>query len=196
MRSMKIVLCGPPRSGKSCLRQALKDAIRRSSEIYPYVLSTNPDGEGAWFQETVAANPELATELKRENKRPWSAERAELYATWVRDVAGPLTFVDIGGIPDVFSEQIARPATHLLLLAPNEEKIAPWRAFAERVGVPVIGEIWSDYHGTEDRVDGLGEDGIYRGVVHHLERGHPAHDRPLVRALAKYLVGRLEGGEP
>lgn len=45
---MKVVLCGPPRSGKSCLREGLKQAIRRvPGAPYPYVITAAPDGEGA-----------------------------------------------------------------------------------------------------------------------------------------------------
>ena len=55
---MKIVLAGPPKSGKSCLRAGLKQAIinfisKYSSVPYPYVITACPDGEGAWFQETM-----------------------------------------------------------------------------------------------------------------------------------------------
>lgn len=60
----KIVLCGPPRSGKSCLREGLKQAIRKIPNApYPYIITGCPDGEGAWFQETVNQDPELAAEF-------------------------------------------------------------------------------------------------------------------------------------
>jgi len=42
---MKVVLAGPPKSGKSCLREGLKQAIRRiSGAPYPYVITACPDG--------------------------------------------------------------------------------------------------------------------------------------------------------
>ena len=52
---MKIVLAGPPRSGKSCLREGLKQAIltrqRNNSDIpYPYVITACLDGEGHGFK--------------------------------------------------------------------------------------------------------------------------------------------------
>lgn len=37
---MKLVFCGPPRSGKSCLREGLKKAIGIQNEPYPYVIIT------------------------------------------------------------------------------------------------------------------------------------------------------------
>jgi CRISPR-associated protein Csx3 len=52
MQPVKVVLCGPPHSGKSCLREGLKQAIRQIPNApYPYVLTACPDGEGAWYFE-------------------------------------------------------------------------------------------------------------------------------------------------
>ncbi|WP_347566287.1 CRISPR-associated protein Csx3 [Scytonema sp. UIC 10036] len=48
--ALKVVLCGPPQSGKSCLREGLKQAIGIiEGAPYPYVITACPDGEGAWF---------------------------------------------------------------------------------------------------------------------------------------------------
>ena len=63
-----------------------------------------------------------------------------------------------------------------------------WREFADKVGLTVVAEIHSDYHGTEDKVEGIAQDGILRGSVHHLERGEPVASRPMIVALAEFLV--------
>ena len=52
----------------------------------------------------------------------------------------------------------------------------------------MIAEIYSDYHGMEDKVEGVAQDGILRGSVHHLERGEPIANRPMIKALAEHLV--------
>ena len=52
----------------------------------------------------------------------------------------------------------------------------------------MVAEIHSDYHGTEDKVDGASHDGILRGSVHHLERGEPVASRPTIKALAEHLL--------
>jgi len=76
MKKKKIVLAGPPHSGKSCLRQGLKDFIKQISngEVYPYVLTACPDGEGAWFQESMNNDPTLAAKLKTEYKSKFTTE--------------------------------------------------------------------------------------------------------------------------
>lgn len=53
----------------------------------------------------------------------------------------------------------------------------------------MIAEIYSDYYGTEDKVEGISQDGILRGSVHHLERGESVAERPMIKALAEFLVG-------
>lgn len=107
-----------------------------------------------------------------------------------------LTIVDIGGIPSQENLVICKDATHIILLAGNDpkdgtpwqERLPEWRAFAEELGLVVVAEVFSDYHGTEDVVTGLGSDDVLRGSVHHLERGEAIASRPTVRALAARLV--------
>ena len=189
---MKIILAGPPRSGKSCLREGLKQAIRRIPRSpYPYVITACPDGEGAWFQETVNRDPEKARQLKTAYKQllgGFSPEFVKRVADSVRLCSLPLTLVDIGGYPSRENEEICKNATHAILLAGNTENLEPWREFCQKLGLKIIAELHSDYYGREDTIQGIGPDGIFRGSVHHLERGEDISQRPCVVALAEYLV--------
>lgn len=186
----KIVLAGPPWSGKSCLREGLKQAIRAiPGAPYPYVITACPDGEGAWFQETVNQNPELAAACKAAYKAKFTPEFVERIKTSVEKCSLELTLVDIGGITSPENEVICSGATHIVILAGDTSRIPEWREFAKKTGLTVIAEIYSDYHGTEDKVEGIGHDGVLRGSVHHLERGEPVAGRPMIKALAELLVG-------
>lgn len=186
---MKIVLCGPPRSGKSCLREGLKQAIRRIPESpYPYVITACPDGEGAWFQETVNLDPELAVKCKAAYKSKFTPEFVRRVADSVKNCDLPLTLVDIGGITSAENEAICVSATHAILLAGDLNRLPEWREFCGKLQLRIIAEIHSDYRGTEDAVPVIGEGGVWRGSVHYLERGEPVHERPTVRALAEILV--------
>ena len=186
----KIVLAGPPRSGKSCMREGLKQAIRAIPEApYPYVITACPDGEGAWFQETVNQDPALAAACKAAYKAKFTPEFVERIRASVQNCSLELTLVDIGGITSAENEAICSGATHMVILAGDTARFAEWREFAKKVGLTVVAEIHSDYHGTEDNVQDLGPDGVLRGTVHHLERGEPVAKRPMIRALAEYLIG-------
>lgn len=186
---MKIVLCGPPRSGKSCLREGLKQAIRNVPEApYPYVITACPDGEGAWFQETVNGDPKLAAKCKAAYKSKFTPEFVQRIADSVKNCSLPLTLVDIGGIPSEENEAICASATHAILLAGDLSRLPKWYEFCQKVGLRIIAEIYSDYNGKTDTVPVLGEDSIYRGSVHYLERGEPVHERSTVKALAEILA--------
>ncbi|MBU0545688.1 hypothetical protein KKA13_00325 [Patescibacteria group bacterium] len=194
---MKLILAGPPRSGKSCLRQGLKDAVRGiPGAPYPYVITACPDGEGSWFQETVNQDPDLAQTCKAAYKAKFTPEFVRRISDSVRNCTLPLTLVDIGGIPSAENREICAGATHALLLAGDDaksgaswtERLSVWRDFCREVGLTVVAEVHSAYHGTEDEVLGASPDGIFRGSVHHLERGEPISDRPMVRALAEFLA--------
>lgn len=185
----KIVLAGPPRSGKSCLREGLKQAIKTiPGAPYPYVITACPDGEGSWFQETMNADPKVAEACKAAYKSKFTREFVNRIADSVRNCSLELTLIDIGGIPSIENEQICSSATHMVILAGNPSRIPEWREFAKKVGLTVIAEIFSDYNGTEDVVAGLQSDNILRGNVHHLERGENVSERLMIKALAQHLI--------
>lgn len=212
---MKVILAGPPRSGKSCLREGLKQAIKdicreRDLDLYPYIITACPDGEGAWFQETVNLSPEAAAEAKAAYKAKFTAEFVKRVADSVSSCLLPLVAVDIGGITSVENEAICASTTHAILLYGDLDRLPEWRAFCAKEGEVVISgkdsegreveylfhkrpqailaEIWSDYHGHSDAVPELGADGIWRGSIHYLERGEKTAERPTVRVLAEILI--------
>jgi len=189
---MKIILCGPPRSGKSCLREGLKQVIIRIKNApYPYVITACPDGEGSWFQETANYDLELAVKYKTAYKSKFTPEFVKRIVDSVRNCTLPLTFVDIGGIISEENKEICAHATHAIILAGDMSRIPEWRTFCKELGIKVIAEIFSDYYGHEDTVADMSEDSIFKGSVHYLERGEDVSKRPCIVALAKHLVEQV-----
>lgn len=171
------------------MREGLKQAIRAiPGSPYPLVITACPDGEGSWFQETVNNDPEVAAALKAAYKAKFTPEFVSRVADNVRTCALELTLIDIGGITSVENEAICAGATHIVILAGDPSKMPEWREFAAKVGLTVVAEIFSDYHGKEDNVEGASQDGILRGSVHYLERGEPVSTRPMINALARHLL--------
>jgi CRISPR-associated protein Csx3 len=110
--------------------------------------------------------------------------------------------VDIGGKVTPENRIICAPATHIVLLAGNcpktgtpwSARLDEWRAFAAEMGLTVMAEIFSDYHGTEDTVQGVGTDGVFRASVHFLDRTVQPQEtaaRAAVKALADFIVGQV-----
>jgi hypothetical protein len=194
---MKIILGGPPHSGKSCLRYGLKEAIKNlPNACYPYVITACPDGEGAWFQEAYSNNNELAQALKLPYKSKFTEDKVTLWADWVSNCSEPLTLIDVGGIPDDKNKNICRDATHAILIAGDTEELPIWRTFCNDLGIQIIAEIQSDLHGHNDTPLSKGYDQVYRGSVHSLERGDATiKNRPTVIELAK-IIDQLGESKP
>jgi CRISPR-associated protein Csx3 len=175
------------------MREGLKQAImalarKLGSDIYPYVITACPDGEGSWFQQTVNLSPEAAKEAKDAYKAKFTPEFVRRITISVAVCSEPLVLVDIGGIPSPENYKICASATHAILLAGDLDRLPEWREFCNKLGLGIIAEIHSDYHGTEDVVPTLHEDNIWRGSVHHLERGEEVQERLTIQALADILL--------
>jgi hypothetical protein len=187
---LKVVLCGSPHSGKSCLREGLKQAIMpvhwAGLAPYPYVLTACPDGEGSWYSEAARNNPELAKQLKQAYKSKFTPEFVRRVTENVQTIRLPITLIDIGGVIDDKNRQITDTATHAIILAGDCSQIPAWQAFCAEQVLEVIAILESNYDADHDRVDS--EVPLLTGMVHHLERGEDVSDRPMVQALAKRLI--------
>jgi CRISPR-associated protein Csx3 len=78
---------------------------------------------GAWYQESVRNNPELAARLKAEYKAKFTWPFAERVAESVRLCEQPLTLIDVGGVVDEKNEWIARHASHAVLIAAQAQDL-------------------------------------------------------------------------
>lgn len=187
---MKIVFCGPPHSGKSCLRYGLKEAIKKiNGAPYPYVITACPDGEGSWYQEAYSNNPDHADLLKKAYKGSFSKEQVNKWAEWVEKCQLPLVFIDVGGIPDEKNIKICKSATHAIIMSSDNERFAEWYKFCEDAAIDVIAELKSDYTGYKDVELTANKYGIYQGSIHYLERGDlSVQSRPTVLQLANLIV--------
>ena len=185
----KVVICGPAQSGKSCLREGLKQAISQIENApYPYIITACPDGEGAWFSETAKRDPDLAKQLKKEYKSKFTPEFAQKASGWVKNANTPLNIIDVGGKITEENRVIMREATHAVILYGDKgkEEVSEWEEFCRGLGLRIIANIYSDYEGKEDQINN--ESSLLTGSVHYLERGEDVSHRPMVQALARLLV--------
>jgi CRISPR-associated protein Csx3 len=186
---IKLVLCGPPHSGKSCFKHGLITALKtRPNAPYPYPINACPDGEGSWFHQTAQLDLKLAQQERK--KGQFSLEQVELYTAWVRDVNLPLTIVDVGGLISPENRSIMAATTHAVILSRDPEAFAPWRQLCRELEIQVIAEFHSDYDAIADEIT-LGTSpliGPLTGTIHHLDRSLDASTRPTVQALANVIL--------
>ncbi|MDF5730255.1 MAG: hypothetical protein PUP92_20100 [Rhizonema sp. PD38] len=191
---IKVVLCGPPQSGKSCLREGLKQALSNIADApYPYVITACPDGEGAWFSEAARRDSDLARRLKDAYKAKFTPDFANKAAGWVRSANTPLNIIDVGGRMTDENRLIMREATHAIILAGDEGKgeVPKWEEFCRNLNLRIIANIYSDYQGKEDKIES--ESPILTDSVHYLERGEHVSSRKMVQALAQLLMKLSRG---
>jgi CRISPR-associated protein Csx3 len=167
-RPVKVALCGPPHSGKSCLREGLKQALmvfhRAKQAPYPYVLTACPDGEGSWYSEAAQRDPGLARQLKQEYKAKFTWEFTHRVAANVRDIQEPLTIIDLGGLIDEKNRTILQHSTHAIILAGDMTQAPAWKDACTDLHVQVIALLHSNYEGTSDRIDS--ESPVVTGSIH------------------------------
>ncbi|AFY57359.1 hypothetical protein Riv7116_4952 [Rivularia sp. PCC 7116] len=197
---IKVVLCGPPQSGKSCLRDGLKRAILANVNApYPYIITACPDGEGSWHQEACENNESLASECKRKNKGDVTPEFAEEAARWVKSANQLINIIDVGGKITDENKKIMQPATHAVILSGDTSKFAGWEGFCQILGLKIIAKIHSQLNAVQDEVlfsknwrentnELLQTNPIVTGSVHSLKRGENLSTRPMVQALADVLI--------
>jgi CRISPR-associated protein Csx3 len=196
--AVKLALGGPPNSGKSCLREGLKQQIMGILDApYPYVISGCSDGEPAGMQEIYNRDPKLAKDIKQICKADLTLKYAEQTAKAIKSINGLITIVDLGGILSEENKLIVSECTHVVILAGNngkrsyQDSLAEWESFCTELGVPVVAKIHSDLEASVDRIDT--ESPLLTGMIHHLSRGEDVSSRAMIQALAKLIV-ELTGG--
>ncbi|MEA5596718.1 CRISPR-associated protein Csx3 [Rivularia sp. UHCC 0363] len=197
---IKVVLCGPPQSGKSCLRDGLKKAIlAHVNAPYPYIITACPDGEGSWHQEACENNASLALDCKLKNKAPVTPEFAKEAAKWVRSANQLINIIDVGGKITDENKLIMQPATHAVILSGDISLFAEWENFCQILGLKIIAKIHSQLNAVKDEVlfsegwrkdtnELLESNPVLTGSVHSLKRGENLSTRPMVKALADVLI--------
>lgn len=176
---MKVVVCGPPHSGKSVFLTGLVGQLDRRDY---YLFRACPDGEGSW---TYAHEGNAA--LRR--KGGFTTEFVEwCVRTLHNNNMAPCVLVDVGGRMTAENRRIMAECDFAIILAGDPAAIGEWRNFCSECGLAVIAELHSDYRGRKDVVEC--ESPVVRGSVHHLERGEDVTSRPAIEAVGR-LINRL-----
>lgn len=190
-----VAICGFPNTGKTCLHYGLKKALHQIPDIGDtYVISGCPDGEGSWFSETARQNPELARKLKDQYKTKFTPEFAAAKAREIAAIPNSLLVFDVGGKISQENRTIMSQASHAVILANSDKEVDHWQGFCQELNLKVVAILYSDYHGTIDRLASPEEyrleceSPILKGSVHHLDRKEDVSSRPMVQKLARVLA--------
>lgn len=186
-KGIKIVIGGPPHSGKSVFIEALTQNLDKDNT---FSFSAAPDGEGPWLQRHYD-DPEV---VKFRQKGKFTPEFVADRKKKINDWEGPLMIIDVGGRTSKENAQMIEGATHAIILAGDLSKVAEWRDFFEENNIEVIAKLHSHYQGDRDVQRSMeSEKSHITSSVHHLERGEPAADRETIKQVAGLISGMVDG---
>jgi|GEM_PF-478839 len=176
----RIVVCGPPHSGKSVF---LANLMRLLPPDSFYLAFAAPDGEWHWSN---FGDQDLVAAVRQ--KGSFTEDFVSSMMECVTNNEQPLVLVDTGGKMLPPNEAIFSVCDGCIILSSKPEEIAQWRAFASQFGKPgfkVIAELDSVLVGTCELYPDQGDD-IVRGRISGLERGHTIVS-PTLEAVAERL---------
>ena len=186
-KGIKIVVGGPPHSGKSVFINGLTHIL---GDDNAYLFNATPDGEGEWLHRHYN-NPEVA---KLRQKGSFTPKFVMDCQRKISDWDGPLMIIDIGGKPSMENAQIIKGATHAIILASDLSKVTKWRGFFEAQHIPIIAKLHSNYSKSRDiQLPQDSNSDHITGMVHHLERGESPTDRETIKQVAGYITDLVDG---
>ena len=184
-KGLKIVIGGPPHSGKS----VFLDGLLKNLSFNTHYFSACPDGEGPWLQHHYTEDE--VKKLRR--KGQFTKEFVDFASNSVKNFDGQLMLIDIGGRTSEENKLIADGATHAIVLANDPTQFEEWSNFFKNLGVEVLAAIRSDYEGKEDSVEIPAENNqVIKGSVHYLERGQHPEERETIKFIAQKISALVE----
>lgn len=175
----RVIVCGPPHSGKSVL---LANLMRLLPPDSFYLAFAAPDGEWHWSN---FGDQDLVAAVRQKGK--FSKNFVNSMVEAIRANEQPLVLVDTGGVRSEANERIFDACDACVILSSKPDEIIAWRQFAAAHKVAVIAELDSVLVGTCEFYPDRG-DGVIRGRISGLERGHTIVS-PTLEAVAERLRG-------
>lgn len=166
---MKVVVGGPPQSGKSTFTASLIQAIRERQRNRPYQLSFSWQPLDVTDNSiAVLLNPDEDIDQKRDVE--WTEERAEERRAVFEARDEQLVIADAPGLITEELRIVIEPADAIIILANYEEReqIEDWREVAESNGMQVFAELTSILE--EDLDSGWEERETREGIIRSIER--------------------------
>lgn len=166
---MKIVIGGPPQSGKSTFTASLINAVRNRQRNRPYQLSFSWETLDVTDNSLASLlNPDSDIDQKRDVE--WSAERAEERSATFEARDEELVIADAPGLITDELRIVLEPADAIIILANYEaqDKISEWGEVAESNDMQVFAKLTSIL--DEDLSPGWDQRNTREGIIRSIER--------------------------
>lgn len=179
---MKIIICGPPHSGKSVL---ISNLVKLLPSGYYVRINANGDGEGTWSN-----NPDqddvMGVRIKGTNSN-------EDFLRWKHQIEyahKDIVIIDIGGRLQEDKAPLFDVSDSFIVVSNSDEMIEEWIQFGTSHGCNCIGTILSKLGEFHESI--ISTEPYVHGVMSGLERGHDLDGSLLLNALADSVIDRSE----
>lgn len=173
----RVVICGPPHSGKSVFLANLQSRLPVEHHM---LIFGAPDGEWHWSNQ---ADQGLVKELR--HKGQFSSEWCGGIIGAIQSAQQRLVLVDTGGKRLPPNDEIFSSCDGFIVISSSPEEMVEWRKYGEAQGCQCMAELDSVLQGTSELYPDRG-DGIIRGRISGLERGQTV-ESPVLNAIASRL---------
>ena len=176
----KIVVCGPPHSGKSVFVANIREMLPRWGF---FLFRGAPDGEGTWSNK---AAPETVKAVRKKGKFDWPFMRYVLGGLWRVTRHVPLTLVDVGGRRSKQNKWIFLLCDGFIVISSDEKETREWVRFGKCMGCTPVAILKSKLVG-EEVLHPVESGSPVTGTITGLERGTYQLESSLLGALAARL---------
>jgi hypothetical protein len=198
---MKVVIGGPPQSGKSTFTASLIQAIRERQRNRPYQLSFSWQPLDVTDNSiAVLLNQDEDIDQKRDVE--WTAERAEERRSVFEARDEQLVIADAPGLITDELRTVIEPADAIIILANygDRDDIDDWKGVADSHDMSVFAELTSILE--EDLNPGWEERQTREGIIRSIEREEFSEEetsaygdtsRRMIRQIATDLLKKCSG---
>lgn len=174
---MKIIVCGPPHSGKSVLVANLMKYLPTDE---PIMIRASFDGEGNW------SNNENQEEVRRVRKK---GENSSLFFKRICQViekqTSKIVLVDIGGVLTQEKEQVFQSCDSFVVVSKDEKMKQKWLEFGQKLGLECIACLDSRLDGEETIEQTIP---YLQGRIVGLERGKMLQNSQVIEKLTFDII--------
>ena len=187
---VKVVICGPPHSGKSVF---IANLVREFPADSYTVIRACPDGEGMWSN-----NPnQNEVQLVRE-KGDFSVEFVKEVCNVIDNQTNPIIIVDVGGRISPENKEIYKHCDAFVVLSNETFKIDPWVEFGkDDSGLKCIAAIHSMLsqelnENVEEEIEYNNSKGYLEGKVLDMSRGSTSNSE-VIQKVASEIISLNRG---
>ena len=181
---MKVVICGPPHSGKSVFIANLIDKL--PTDAYT-IIRACPDGEGNWSNNK---NQNETSIVRKKGK--FTKSFIEEACKAIDNQTNKIVLVDVGGIMSKENKKVFEHCDSFVVLSSDEKKKKEWLKFGQELGLECLGSLDSSLEGQEEIYS---RQPYLQGRIVGLERGEVLKNSQVINAIVSDIVRKSRYGE-